>query len=421
MKTPAFRAAMKPLRDAQSHALATYESERAVYEAERQKYEAQRKAWNNNPSGEPPPEPIAPRPARYMVSDTTLEALACVLKDNPRGVLLARDELSAWLGSFDKYAKGGKGGGDAAAWLSMYDAEPLLVDRKTEGTLYAPRAGVSICGGVQPQTLRRALGEEHRENGLAARMLVAFPPRRKKVWTDEGLPPSEEANLALLVDNLLGHRAGDDGEPVMISLDPAAKAAFIRFFEQHAHEQVELTGPIAAAFSKLEGIAARIALIVHKVRVAAGDETVVEPCVVDEESMQRAIRLAEWFKNEARRVHHMLTETSEQREQRERIDWIRAKGGGVTARDLQRTSRRYATARDAEAVLDELVAAGLATWVQPPQCGPGKPPAKVCRLIDPGVGADQTTGFAGKKEDLVNVDVAGARNAPSEWGEGVTI
>ncbi|MGC8625428.1 MAG: DUF3987 domain-containing protein [Phycisphaerae bacterium] len=47
-------------------------------------------------------------------SDSTVEALASVLAENPRGVLLERDELQGWFASFDRYAKGS--GGDLAAY-----------------------------------------------------------------------------------------------------------------------------------------------------------------------------------------------------------------------------------------------------------------------------------------------------------------
>ena len=61
-------------------------------------------------------------------SDATVEAVAPILEANPRGVLLARDELAGWIRSFDRYA-GGKGGGDAAHWLSMHNGEAVVVDR----------------------------------------------------------------------------------------------------------------------------------------------------------------------------------------------------------------------------------------------------------------------------------------------------
>src|SRR5207244_2361593 len=107
---------------------------------------------------------------RYVVSDTTVEALAVVLQDAPRGLLLARDELGGWLNAMDAYKPKGKGG-DVAHYLEMHRAGQLIVDRKSgpEKLVHVPRAAVSIVGTIQPETLRRALGREHFEDGLAAR------------------------------------------------------------------------------------------------------------------------------------------------------------------------------------------------------------------------------------------------------------
>ena len=60
---------------------------------------------------------------------------------------------------------------DAANWLSMFNADSIIVDRKTgfPRTIHVPQAAVCVTGGIQPGILRRVLGTEHRESGLAAR------------------------------------------------------------------------------------------------------------------------------------------------------------------------------------------------------------------------------------------------------------
>ena len=129
------------------------------YEAELAHYEKALAEWkrDKNTTGEPPTKPEAPQAERCIVSDTTVEALAPLLLANPRGLLLARDELAGWIGSFDRYA-GGKGGADAAHWLSMHNGESIVVDRKTgiPRTIYVPQAAVCVCGGIQPAILHRA-------------------------------------------------------------------------------------------------------------------------------------------------------------------------------------------------------------------------------------------------------------------------
>src|SRR4029079_6607259 len=113
------------------------------------RYDKEFTLWKRDKSStaDPPEEPKEPKPERNAVSDTTVEALAPLLLANPRGLLLKRDELAGWFGSFDRYA-GGKGGTDSANWLSMFNAQSLTVDRKTgiPRTIYVPQAAVSVCG-----------------------------------------------------------------------------------------------------------------------------------------------------------------------------------------------------------------------------------------------------------------------------------
>src|SRR6185503_14154793 len=127
--------------------------------------------------------------------------------------LMARDELAGWIGSFDRYS-GGKGGADSAHWLSMHNGESIVVDRKTgiPRTIYVPQASVSVCGGIQPAILHRALGVEHRESGLAARLLLTCPPRKAKRWTEADVDAEVEAKIARLIDRLYELQPADDAE-----------------------------------------------------------------------------------------------------------------------------------------------------------------------------------------------------------------
>jgi hypothetical protein len=310
-KTPAFRLVMRPVRDRQSRSF-------EVFEAQQEEYEAALEAWQEAKKGERGEKPQPPSCERFIVSDTTVEALAPILLANPRGLLLARDELAGWIGSFDRYAGKGKASADSANWLSMFNAESIIVDRKTgiPRTIHVPQAALCVSGGIQPAILQRALGLEHRESGLAARLLLTCPPRKAKRWTEADIDPSAEAELGQLFDRLyeLQPTAGDDGErrPSLVRLSGDAKTAWKAYYNAHAIEQADLTGDMAAAWSKLEEFAARLAVVVHFTRWAAGD--VADETRLGVSSMEAGIILAKWFKHEARRVYAMLDESDAERD-----------------------------------------------------------------------------------------------------------
>ena len=183
-KSPALRAAMAPLHARQRAAMAVYDLEVIDYKKVNHLYDKQLAKWKRDPGGEPPDEPVMPRPVRCYVSDTTVEALIPILQANPHGTLMAADELATWFGGIDKYSSGK--GSDAAQWLSMYDAGPVIVDRKhgMPPVLSVDSAAVCILGGIQPGVFSRALGVEHRQSGLLARLLTCTPPRIKRAWTE---------------------------------------------------------------------------------------------------------------------------------------------------------------------------------------------------------------------------------------------
>jgi hypothetical protein len=386
LKSPAAEAPLLPIMARQASGIQKHKEAEKKYESSHLQYEAEVNEWKKKKKadrGEPPERPERPVCARYWCSDITIEALGNRLLEAPRGVLVFRDELSGWLRSFDCYRQGR--GGDVAHWLSLRAARSMLVDRKSgePRTLFVPRAFAAICGGIQPAILARVLGQEHFEDGLCARLLFGMPPRKTKRWSEFDLEPQVMSALAKLYDGLysLNMRPTEEGgikEPVPVPLSPAAKRVWVEFYNTHGMEQAELTGDLCSAWSKLEGYAARLALVFHCCRVARGT---VDPGTIDERSMKSGIEMSNWFANEAMRVYAAMTLTSEEKEQDELVQLIQKRGGSITARQLMNASRRYRSSVDlAERALNGLVTAGLAvrTTTEP---GPdGGRPTCVWRL-----------------------------------------
>jgi len=380
LKTPAIRAATQWTRQRDDEAAVAAAAAQQAYEVREVQYARKMAAWKRKGEGEPPVKPAPVVVPRYCVADVTIEALAPILRDNPRGVLLCRDELSGWFGAFDRYT--GTKGGDVATWLSAYNAESLRIDRKTSGTIHVARAAVAVVGGIQPQVLSRALGEMHRENGLAARFLFVAPPPRPKRFTEEAASAEAIEAVAAVFSRLFGleHDADYPGDryPLDVGLSPEAKVAFAEFYNRHGAELATLTGDLAAAFSKLEELPARLALILHHVRLAAGES--VDPTVIDADTMHSAIVLTEWHKRETRRVYALLDSGPAGRAQERLVRWIRSRGGATTAREVQRGCRWLREPGDAEAALEELVQAGLGTWESTPNTIQGGRPTRRFRL-----------------------------------------
>lgn len=375
-KSPPLEVALQFTRHRQQVAFRCYEEMKYQFDQDMQEYQKDLVAWRKGKNGGIPPEvPKAPVCERFIVSDVTVQAVGALLAENPRGLLLARDELAGFFGDFDKFSN--SRGGDAPFWLETYDARGVTIDRKTGDpkTLYIPRASVSIAGTIQPDIARRVFCAEHFKSGQIPRFLLAMPPRRMRIWSEaeirEDLTQAMQRIFEFLFDLSMHQPDADDPEqdvcPETVSLGAEAKAAFLAFFEEHGTLLNAATGDEAAALSKLEAICARLALILHCVWMATVRCEMDVPLA--EDTMQRAVALTRWFRFETLRVYRILGADVEQEQQRTLYEQIESMGGNIELRTWYRSKNLSKEA--AEKQLQALVDAGLAQWAwsSPPRHG----------------------------------------------------
>ncbi|TWU59708.1 hypothetical protein V7x_54820 [Crateriforma conspicua] len=356
-KSPAFKLAGQSFHRHHNRMIKENQQARDAYNAELAEYEASKKS-----KGAALEKPVEPNPNRCKTTDATVESLAPILSCNPRGLLVAKDELSGWFGGLNQYKNAA--GSDEAHYLSMFDGDSVTVDRKADWQcpIHIESALVSITGGIQPGVLSRSLGRAHQESGMAARFLMAQPPDRPAKWTEDVVSTSVLSLVDEVFDGLFGIQFQDEeNTPHFLSLARDARQRWKEYHDDHDEEQVELSGAIKAAWSKLRGYAPRIALVIHVVTQVHNGDPITEP--VTDDALHRAIRLVEWFKREAGRLYSTIDDTSEQRELRELADWIKRKHGGeCTPSEISRGRWNVKNADEAERLCIDLVRMNLATW-----------------------------------------------------------
>lgn len=386
LKTPASRKALRFITQQESEIEQRNAAARDEYDEELIVHETRMAAWKHQArrsadnAGAPPPKPAKPPRAAYVVSDTTIEAVVGILADNPRGVLLERDELAGWLAGFDKYKAGGAGrvSSEVGHWLSMHNAGTLRLDRKSTGRTFVERASLSITGGIQPDTLVQAIGQEHVANGLLARFLLAAPPRRPKRFTTATADFAAVESARQLFATLYGLSMPEDG-PKSLRLSRDGLDAWEVFFRRHADRQMEAKGVEASMLAKIEAAAARLALIHHVCRQAGDEPTLGHD--VDAQSVNVGIALAEWFADEWQRVYDSTVGGTPNRDHdAELLAWIEAQGGKVAVRDIGQRLRRYRDTDLLERTITATVHAGrLESFTVKNEHG--GPPAHWVRLV----------------------------------------
>jgi hypothetical protein len=275
-----------------------------------------------------PPPPRKPDAERVLTNDPTIEALIPILKENPRGLLLERDELVGWVKGMDQYKSGGKGS-ERQFWLSTWSGRPVSVDRKTQqGPLSVLKPFIGVIGGVQPDVLEDLA--ENREDGMLERFLFAYPKMVNAKWTDDDISDATLAEYRALHERLRGlnMKTDDEGDPMAgaVTFSPDAKEAYINAYDMHREEMARPGFPryLRSVWAKLEAYTLRLTLIVACCRFASSG--VAER--VELEDVLRAAHLVDYFKEQARRVFGTLRGYDEKKRLLEAVaDFVGSEGG----------------------------------------------------------------------------------------------
>jgi len=348
VKTPALKAVMTPIYETQDLLRQEYRAEVARYREELEAYKrAQRRAPDEIEEilREPSGSPSEPPPLRHLFSsDTTVEALAVNLESNPKGLLIFRDEFSAWVQTMNQYRRGA----DRQFFLSAWSNEMIKVDRKSDqgGPLVVRHPFLAVIGGVQPDLLP-SLEAGGAQDGFLDRLLFAYPAEQPfPGWTDAEMDEGIQHEWRMVLSRLLAlepHRAeGASESPHTLQLNESGKEAFKGFVDDLANEMntANLPPRIVGVCAKLRGYAARFALIIHFLRWAAGEleEGWGEGCV-DEEDVRRAVALCRYFKSHAMVVHGSLRRSEEDKRVEAFLSWMERHGmTEVSPRDVVRAN-----------------------------------------------------------------------------------
>jgi Protein of unknown function (DUF3987) len=357
-KSPAMKIAMKPLFRSQEADERSYNDEQAFYEDRLRRHEVALQVWQKEAKTQksppsPPTAPVAPSMRRSWTSNSTVEALAILLKENPRGVLLYQDELTAWARGMDQY-RGGKGT-DRQFWLSLWNGAPVAVDRKSQkGPLLLHNPCCNVIGGLPPDVLGDLSDERGRQDGFIHRVLFSYPDDVRLTWTDMAVSEAAEHGYEDVIARLRGLTPFDHDTPKRLTMTPDARRLFIEFANDLYAELADPDLPphLRGPWLKMEGLCARLALVLQLARWAAGE---TERETIEPNSLIGAIALIKYFQSHARRVYASLACTPIDKKVEQAMAWIQSHGGTASVRDVIRYKvAGVKSATEAKALLRDL-------------------------------------------------------------------
>jgi hypothetical protein len=340
LKTPALSKTTEPLRKRQKQYLDDYKDALQQYEADLATYSKALNAYKSDKAGDIPMKPTPPILRRTWTADVTIEKLAGILAENPRGVSILRDELTAWVKSMNQY-RGGKGA-DKQFYLSAWSGTPVAVDRQGKEGIFISRPFLSVAGCITPDGLAALNDEESGEDGFIQRVLFAYPDPVKNRWSDATVSPKTQESYSHLFEalqdlSMVTDALSGEERPLTLTLTTEAKALFVQWHDEHCQQAECSTAPfVAGVYSKLKGYCARLALI-HALCLNPAAR------VVSVESVSAASDLIDYFVAHFTKIAPMLTRHRVTEEARCEHDIKRLLTGGKieTKRDLQRRLPRY--------------------------------------------------------------------------------
>ena len=332
LKTPALEAALKPLRRLVAKAKGEFEEMRARQLAEMEAIDAQKRATKSGMEkaakmGDGATlsaltrqfQKIAEQEAaaakterRYITSDGTIEKLGMLLNENPRGFLVARDELMGWLKGLDREDRAQ----DRAFYLEAWNGTgAFTVDRVIRGTLHVEALCLSIIGGIQPGKLstyvRGAVAGEDEADGLLQRLQALVWPDEFGEWRGiDRWPDSASRDRAFAIFERLSVLEGaalgaetENGSLPFVRFGPDAQGLFLewrRDLERRlGSEEIRNAPAFCAHLSKYRSLFGKLALISHLVAVADG----APAGPVSLEAAWLAIQWTEFLEAHARKVY----------------------------------------------------------------------------------------------------------------------
>ncbi|MDD3158820.1 YfjI family protein [Anaeromusa sp.] len=265
-------------------------------------------------------EPEAPGAKRFIAKDATIERLGELLRDNPRGLLMFRDELTGLLSSWEREDRLQ----DRAFYLEAWNGnQGFVTDRIGRGTVIIKNTCLALLGGIQPGKLQMYLvqcADSLKNDGMLQRFqLLVYPDEPLGGKIIDEYPNGEALKKAYVIFKKLSEmdflEAGavseiieEDKEKIFFHFADRAQEIFYEWLlDAEKKAKAEEYPPMCEHLSKYPSLVPSLALVFHLIEVAGG----AAPGPVSEAAVVLACTWADVLESHARRVYGMSSDTTQ--------------------------------------------------------------------------------------------------------------
>lgn len=249
-----------------------------------------------------PEEMKMPKRKCLVVVDSTVEALIGALRDNPRGVLIYKDEIDSLLSNFNRY-----NGSDEGYFLSLFSGTPFKYSRKSNNEhIFLANPYCSIIGTTQPGRLGEQFGGKRMMNGFSSRFLKVYPEIDKMPsWNDTAMPDRVLEEWERIIRKVVAATPSTDQEGKATSIEllfsQESKLRIIQWKDEVNNKVYAETDSdaVRALCGKLETYLVRFCLVIQIMHCICGESGMDK---IEPGTAELAIRLTEYFRNMESRI-----------------------------------------------------------------------------------------------------------------------
>lgn len=249
-----------------------------------------------------PEEMKMPQRKCHVVVDSTVEALIGALRDNPRGVLIYKDEIDSLLSNFNRY-----NGSDESYFLSLFSGTPFKYSRKSNNEhIFLANPYCSIIGSTQPGRLGEQFGGKRMMNGFSSRFLKVYPEiNEMPSWNDTAMPDGVLEEWERIIRKVVTviPSTGQEGKETSMELmfSQEAKLRIIQWKDEVNNKAYAETDSdaVRALCGKLETYLVRFCLVIQIMLGICGESGMDE---IEPKTAELAIKLIEYFRNMESRI-----------------------------------------------------------------------------------------------------------------------
>ena len=229
-----------------------------------------------------------------------------------------------------------------------------------------------MTGTLPPGVLRALTEGDEREDGFTHRILFSMPQTTSAGWSEEGIDPAVQERYVQIVKGLLTLA------PTTLTLTRDARQTWMAWVNDHAREMegTDFDQAWRGPWAKMEGLCARLALVLQMIAFVAqdADGPPISGTQVSLTNMQSAMMLIAYFKSHAKHVYKRFGASPEEQRLERAAAWIARQDRQTTPRALYTNNvADCKTMKDAEALLQRLIAHGYGTLQERPRKKGGHP------------------------------------------------